>query len=239
MPGRVKAERQRSFTKSWKFKRQMRGASDEHQKLPHFISTQQDRFKGESMRTIVQTILICFFVPTIVLFAQEHTSAAAASPTTQLIDENEGLYDGITKILRRSAELMPEENYGFRPTDQVRSFGGIVGHVADAQYIFCSKVLGEPNPSPKVEQTTTSKADLIAALDAAFAYCGRAYAALTDTTATGKVNLMGSEKTKLGVLSVNQVHTIEHYGNLVTYLRMNDIVPPTSDREFMQQLQKK
>lgn len=80
---------------------------------------------------------------------------------------------------------------------------------------------------------------MIAALDASFAYCDRAYTALTVTTATEKVNLMGSEKTKLGVLSVNQVHTIEHYGNIVTYLRMNDIVPPTSNREFMQQLQKR
>lgn len=189
------------------------------------------------MRSIVQTILIWFFVPTIVLFGQDHTSAAA-SPMTQLIEEHEGLYDGITKILRRSAELMPEENYSFSPTEEVRTFGRIVGHVADAQYIFCSKVVGEQNPAPKVEQTATSKADLIAALDAAFAYCDRAYAALTDTTAIEKVRLMGSEKTKLSVLSVNQVHTIEHYGNLVTYLRINDIVPPTSDRDFMQQLQK-
>lgn len=197
-----------------------------------------DAVRPFKRRTIVQTILICFFAPTIVLFAQEESSAAA-SPVTQLIEENEELYDGIRKIVHRSAEIMPEENYAFRPTDVVRSFGQIVGHVADAQYIFCSRVLGEPNPAPKVEQTVSSKADLIAALDESFAYCDRAYSALTDTNAIEKVNLMGSEKTKLGVLSVNQVHTIEHYGNLVTYLRMNDIVPPTSDREFMQQLQKR
>lgn len=192
------------------------------------------------MRTVIQAILICFVAPAFVTFAQEQTDpAVVASPVTPLIEENEKIYAGISKILRRSAELMPEENYAFRPTDEVRSFGGIVGHVADAQFIFCSKVLVEPNPLPKVEQTASSKAELIAALDAAFAYCDRAYAALNDTTAIEKVNLMGSEKTKLGVLSVNQVHTIEHYGNLIVYLRMNDLVPPTSDPQFMQSLQKR
>ncbi|HUF17207.1 MAG TPA: DinB family protein [Thermoanaerobaculia bacterium] len=192
------------------------------------------------MRTLVQAILICFFAPAIVLWAQEQTSAAAvALQVNPLIEDNEQLYDGVKKILRRTAEVMPEEDYGFKPTETVRSFGQIVGHVADAQYIFCSKVLGEQNPAPGVEKQVTSKAGLITALDAAFAYCDRAYEVLTDASAVEKVNLMGTEKPKLGVLSVNQVHTIEHYGNLVTYLRMNDIVPPTSDRDFMQQLQKR
>jgi uncharacterized damage-inducible protein DinB len=59
---------------------------------------------------------------------------------------------------------MPEENYNFKPTDTVRSFGQIVAHMAESQYFHCSTVLGEKNPAPKIEQTKTSKADLIAAL---------------------------------------------------------------------------
>src|ERR1700736_3338483 len=74
-----------------------------------------------------------------------------------------------------SAEKIPEENYNFKPTDAVRSFGQVVGHVADAQYMFCSVVLGEKNPSPNIEQTKSSKADLTAALKDAFAYCDKAY----------------------------------------------------------------
>src|SRR5262245_1952538 len=70
----------------------------------------------------------------------------------------------------RLAEQMPEENYGFKPTEGVRSFGEILGHVAEAQYFFCSTVLGEKSPDAKIEQTKTSKADLIAALKDAFAY---------------------------------------------------------------------
>ncbi len=95
--------------------------------------------------------------------------------------------------------------------------------------MFCSKVLGEANPSPKVEQTKTSKADLIAALKDAFAYCDKAYDGLTDATATQPAKLFGSDAPKLGALSVNNLHTVEHYGNIITYLRMKNIAPPTSE----------
>src|SRR5215472_3042499 len=100
---------------------------------------------------------------------------------------NKGAYGRVKDILLRSAEKMPEENYNFKPTDSVRSFGQIVGHVADAQYLFCSLALGEKNPAPKIEQTKTSKADLIAALKDAFAYCVKAYDGMTDAAATQSV----------------------------------------------------
>ncbi|MBW3565403.1 MAG: DinB family protein [Acidobacteria bacterium] len=191
------------------------------------------------MRTLVQAILICFVAPPLVAFAQQQTTVAPASQVSPLIEDSAERYDGVKKILRRTAEIMPEENYGFKSANDVRSFGQIVGHVADAQYVFCSRVLGEQNPSPGVEKNITSKGELITALDAAFAYCERAYDGMTDASAIETVRFMGGDNPKFGVLSVNQIHTIEHYGNLVTYLRMNDLVPPTSDPDFMKQLQKK
>lgn len=142
------------------------------------------------------------------------------------------------KILIRSAELMPEENYGFKPAESVRTFGQIVGHVADAQYNFCAVAIGEKRSAPKVENAKTSKADLIAALKEAFAYCDKAYTGMTDASAAQTVKLMGSVMPKLGVLNVNQAHTMEHYGNLVTYMRMKNVIPPTSDSAFMQQVGK-
>jgi uncharacterized damage-inducible protein DinB len=142
------------------------------------------------------------------------------------------VYTGVKNILLRTAEKVPEENYGFKPTDAVRSFGQIVGHVADASYMFCSVALGEKNPAPHVEKTKTSKADLAEALKAAFAYCDRAYDGMTDASAPQTVNLFGREMPKLGVLNVNIGHTLEHYGNLVTYMRLKNIVPPTSEPGF-------
>lgn len=153
--------------------------------------------------------------------------------------DSKSLYDGIQKILLAAAERMPESNYGFKPTEEVRSYGQIIGHVADTQYYFCSAALGEKNPRPNVEKTKTTKAELVAALKDAFAYCDKAQAAMTDATGAEMVKSMGSERPRLGVLSINHVHSIEHYGNLTTYMRLKGIVPPTSDPAFMKEMNKK
>jgi uncharacterized damage-inducible protein DinB len=157
------------------------------------------------------------------------TAAVALAQDNPLSAYNKVVYGGVRNILLRSAEKMPEENYNSKPTDAVRSFGQVVGHVADAQYLFCSIVLGEKNPAPKIEQTKTSKADLIAGLKDAFAYCDKAYDGMTDSSAAQMVKLFGGDTPKLGVLTVNNIHSVEHYGNLVTYMRLKNIVPPTSE----------
>jgi len=134
-----------------------------------------------------------------------------------------------TAWIERAAEKMPEEQYAFKPDPASRSFGQILGHVADANYTFCSGVLGETGPSPGIEKTKTTKAELTAALRDAFAYCKRAYDALTDAGATETVKAFGQERNKLGVLWFNASHNLEHYGNLVVYMRTKGIVPPSSE----------
>jgi len=136
-------------------------------------------------------------------------------------------------MILRSAEKMPEENYNFKPTEAVRTFGQIIGHVADAQYLFGSIVLGQKNPTLRIEKTKTSKADLIAALKAAFDYCDKAYDGMADASGGQIVKLFGTDTPKLGVLNFNNVHNMEHYGNLVTYMRIKGIVPPTSEQGQM------
>src|SRR5262249_37424611 len=151
---------------------------------------------------------------------------------------NKKAYGTQKKVLVGFAEKMPEENYNFKPTDTVRSYGQIIGHIAESQYFMCSIVLGEKNPALKIEQTKTSKNDLIAALKEAFTYCDKAYDSMTDATGAQIVKFQGSDTPKLSVLSANIMHTVGHRGNLITYLRIKNIVPPTSDPEFMQQLNK-
>ncbi|HKI12236.1 MAG TPA: DinB family protein [Candidatus Acidoferrum sp.] len=174
------------------------------------------------MQTLLRALLICLLAP-----------AVALSQDNPLSTFNRTAYGAVKNILLRSAEKMPEENYNFKPTDTVRSYGQIIGHVADAQYMFCSIELGEKNPDLKIEQTKTSKADLIAALKGAFAYCDKAYDGMTDASAPQMVQLFGGDTPKLGVLTANNMHTLEHYGNLITYMRMKNIVPPTSEPGFM------
>ena len=138
------------------------------------------------------------------------------------------LFSMIKNNIIRSAEKMPEENYAFKPTPEVRSFGQLIGHVADSQYMFCSAVLGTPNPAPGIERSKTTKADLVQAVKDAFAFCDPAYDGLTDAQAGVMVKFMG-DQAKVTVLAFNTAHDNEHYGNIVTYLRMKGIVPPSSE----------
>ena len=167
----------------------------------------------------MRALLICVLAPAAVALAQDNPLSAF----------NRTMYGGVKNFLLRSAEKMPEENYGFKPTEAVRSFGQIIGHAADSQYLFCSIAAGEKNPNLKIEQTKTSKADLIAALKEALAYCDKVYDAMTDATGVQMTKLFGTEMPKLGVLTVNNMHSTEHYGNLITYLRLKNIVPPSSE----------
>jgi uncharacterized damage-inducible protein DinB len=143
------------------------------------------------------------------------------------------MYAGVRVILLRSAETMPEEHYGFRPADGVRTYGQIIGHLADTQHRYCGLVLGgsPAAPAASAEKTKTSKADLIAALAAALAYCDPAYADMTDSSAVRMIDA-GMPMPALGVLNVNLLHATAHYGNLVTYMRLKGFVPPTSEPGF-------
>ena len=154
--------------------------------------------------------------------------AGAIQAQNPLSAETKSMYNSIKTNLIKSAEKMPEANYSFKPTPEVRSYAQLIGHVADAQYLFCAPVLGEKKDS-NAEKTLTSKADLVAALKAAFAFCDGAYNAMTDAGAVEKVKFFGRDMTKFGVLNFNVAHSNEHYGNVVTYLRLKGIVPPSSE----------
>jgi len=138
------------------------------------------------------------------------------------------LWEDVTGYLVRSAEDMPAGKYDFKPTPAVRSFGAIIGHVAGAQEMFCAVALGEKPPAEDaVEKTAKSKEALIAALKASNDHCRKAYA-MSDAAAAAMTDVFGGRQSKLYVLMVNTTHDNEHYGNLVTYLRMNGMVPPSS-----------
>jgi uncharacterized damage-inducible protein DinB len=157
------------------------------------------------------------------------TVSFAQAPANPISGGQKFFWGIVSNSVVRGAEKMPEENYSFKPTPGVRSFGQLVGHLADSQYFFCSTVLGEKNPAPNIEKTKTSKADLVQGLKDAVAYCNKAYDGMTDEQASQIIKFFGQETAKLTPLTVNTAHSDEHYGNMVTYLRLKGIVPPTSE----------
>ena len=166
------------------------------------------------------------------LVAQQTPQQPAAPPANPITLSEHGLYGFISGAVVRAAEKMPEENYSFKPSPDVRSFGQLVGHEADANYMFCALAVGDPNPSKNIEKTKTSKADLVAALKDAVAYCNKAFGQMDDTKGGEIVTLFGSmHVARLTAFSLNTAHTDEHYGNMVTYMRLKGLVPPTSEAQ--------
>jgi len=165
-------------------------------------------------------LLLLALVPAPVLAQGDAAPGAAVSATAQVYRQ------AVTYILT-AAEQMPEADYGFKPTPEVRSFGQLVGHVANAQFMICSAALGEASPATQNYEQVSEKAALIEALRASTAVCDRAYGQ-SDAWASQTMQLFGQERTRLGTLVLNAAHNMEHYGNMVTYLRIKGMVPPSS-----------
>jgi len=137
-------------------------------------------------------------------------------------------YESVKNNIIKSAEQMPEENYSFKPAPEVRSFGQVLGHVAESQMRTCSAILGQQKSSDAASKTT--KPDLVAALQEAFAQCDKAYEAATDADATNMIKTPRGQRTKLGALIGNAMHDTEQYGIIAVYLRLKGMVPPSSQR---------
>jgi hypothetical protein len=141
------------------------------------------------------------------------------------------------KFLARTADKMPEDLYGLRPGAQpeVRTFGQLIGHLANFNYRWCSDGKGEKNPMEETDfEKLTAKADLVKALNSALTYCDGAYAMLNDANSMDLVQGTRDDGSKVPVLRIsrfisNLAHNNEHYGNLVTFMRIKSIVPPSSE----------
>jgi hypothetical protein len=160
--------------------------------------------------------------------------SAPAAPQTgnPMMQAMRSAWNGAKANVRRSADVMPEAKYAFKPVDSVRSFGAILAHVAGAAYEFCSAARGEktPHTEDEFEKSAKTKAEIVRALDGAIAYCDETHKALNDQQAGQMVAgaFGGPQGPRAANLIGNTGHFLEHYGNLVTYLRINGLVPPSS-----------
>jgi len=169
------------------------------------------------------TLSIAALLLAVPVFAQAPAAAAVTGVGTA-----RGIWQMYANYVLKSAEQMPEADYAFKPTPKVRSFGQLIGHVAGSEMMFCAAALGEaPKAEDDIEKSVTTKAGLVDALKKSAEYCARAYA-LTDAQAGGTIKMFGADQSKMFALVLNASHVGEHYGNLVTYMRLKDMVPPSS-----------
>ena len=157
--------------------------------------------------------------------------STAQNPVT---DSLRAEWNSVKNYYLKSAQQMSDDNYAFKPTPEVRSFGEIIAHVAGANYLICSGARGEKPPYAEdyFEKNAKTKADIVKAATDSVAYCDGAFSRATDGNLGDIVDApFGKKKqARAALLILNVGHVNEHYGNLVTYFRLKNMVPPSSQK---------
>jgi len=183
------------------------------------------------MRTIMRIVMVCLpmvclLVPAGTTLAQE--KPAAPAPENPLSTWNKKAYGHVRTswcVRRKNARgELQLQAHGHSP--QLRPDHWTRG--GRPVPVLLGRARGEESRAGH-RAHQTSKADLIAALNAGFAYCDKAYDGMTDASAVETIKLFGNDAPRLSALTVNNMHNLEHYGNLVTYMRLKNIVPPSSE----------
>ena len=114
--------------------------------------------------------------------------------------------------IMKAAEIVPADKYSYKPAPTVRTFGELLGHIADGSNYFCGRAAGRKVQwSDANAQGNTEKATVVPKLKEALDACSAAH-----------------EAGQLGALIANYGHANLHYGNMATYMRMLGLVPPSS-----------
>jgi uncharacterized damage-inducible protein DinB len=179
--------------------------------------------------------VLCLTSLTIPALAQTTDAGADQALSTSLASTTKAMHTSIRRNLAEAAEAMPAEGYGFKPTPQDRSFAQLFGHVTNANLLFCSAAKGAPFPSKTNAETLTTKDAALKALIDALTYCDGVYEGLTDANFAERATVAGlgnkpTETTRGAILIFNTTHDNEHYGNIVVYLRLKGVVPPSTAR---------
>jgi hypothetical protein len=177
----------------------------------------------------------CLMFACVLMASTVQAQAPAAAQGGQKIPLNEGLrraYNTVKLNLTETAQKFGEADYSYRPSPDIRVFGGQLAHVANSQFNACAAARGEKNPhqGTNLEQTKTTRADIIQALADSFAFCDPVFANLTDQSAVELVRQGMNEVARAAVLSNLIAHSNEEYGILTVYLRTKGIVPPSTER---------
>jgi hypothetical protein len=165
-------------------------------------------------------LLLALTALTAALHAQDNPFSADARQSYALVKDS----------LLKAADRMPAEDYSFRTTPKVRTFGEMISHVSAAQMLMCGVVKGEKTiANAQFKPAKTAKADLVVDLKASFDYCDPVYETMTDAAGVPKVKWFVGDMSKLGLLNWNISHDNEMYGIIGAFLRIKGLVPPSSE----------
>jgi DinB superfamily len=188
--------------------------------------------KGTFMnRTLLAAALAALALPCAAQMSMPMPATAPLPPTTGPAGEVLRSYTTLKPNVIKAAEKMPEADFKYMPTPDIRTYARIINHITEAQFRSCGILNGKANSDiAKPPSDTADKATIVAALKASFDECDKAYAALTDANVTEMMTLGQNKRSRIGMAWGNVSHDNEQYAELSTYLRLKGLVPPTSEK---------
>ncbi|HMH34470.1 MAG TPA: DinB family protein [Puia sp.] len=184
------------------------------------------------------TVFRSLMLIAILFFVSQNVSA---QPSPSISSGMERLLNNIEKNIVNTAEAMPEDKFYFTPESLdikgsefkgVRSFAGQIKHLATDNFAIWSPVTGDPLRADIQDvngpENIKTKAEIIKFLKESFAMGHKAIATCTEKNAMDMLPFRGSKLPRLDLAFYALTHASEHYGQLVVYLRMCGIIPPTS-----------
>ena len=161
------------------------------------------------MKLRILLIHCCLLLSASMSFAQS-TPEKAPDTSTEL----RSAFNEVNEWVTKAAEMVPADKYSYRPVDTVRTFGQLIAHVTDSYNYFCAHGAGNKVEwATPIEKGATDKDTLLPKLKEAVGKCNAAYS---------------SGNSQFRPLFTNVGHTSLHYGNIITYMRMMGLKPPSS-----------
>ena len=179
-----------------------------------------------SVRLLVGLMAVCMFSVSITTAPVQAQAGPPNGDAT--IASVKSLYEGIKGYITKAAAMVPEKTYAYQPTKEVRTMGQLFGHIANANAMFCNAASGMTAAAAGDAEKLATKAEIQKALAASFSTCDHAFQMITAANANETVKVIGQTHTRIGAMAFNNAHDFEHYGNIVTYMRINGMVPPSS-----------
>jgi DinB superfamily len=174
--------------------------------------------------------LICLVAAFLVLPVMARAQGAAANPLTASLRQ---VYDDYAKNLVATAQIMPEDKYGFKPTPENMTFGKTIGHIADVNNAVCSRMFAPPATPFAKSSESDPKEKLVAGLKASMDYCGEQFSKMTDANLSDMVPFFGGKQiTRLGAALAVLTDFADHYAGLSMHLRLNGLLPPTAQKKM-------
>lgn len=161
------------------------------------------------MKLRILLVLCCLLLPAASSFGQ-----TAPEKTPDVATELRNGFNEVNGWVMQAAEMVPADKYNYRPVDTVRTYGQLIAHIADSYNYFCAHAVGNKVEwATPIEKGSTDKDAVLPKLKEAVGKCNAAY---------------GSGNGQLRPLFTNVGHTSLHYGNIITYMRMMGLKPPSS-----------